>query len=142
MAIQTRFVAKAASTGGRNGHTATDDGVVSVGLSIPPAFGGVSRSGTTTPEHLFAAGYAACFGSAIEHVAAQQKTKIERLQVDAAVGIGPNESGGFSLNVALIVHLPTLPQEDAKSLVHAADQICPYSNAIRGNVDVSLQVAP
>jgi osmotically inducible protein OsmC len=141
MALEIKFVAQAASTGGRNGHATTDDGIVSVDLAIPPVFGAPARPGTTTPEHLFAAGYAACFGSAVEHVAAHKKIKCERIQVDAAVGIGPNGSGGFGLNVGLTVTLPGLSQQEAEALVHAADEICPYSNAVRGNVEVILKVA-
>jgi lipoyl-dependent peroxiredoxin len=141
MPISVKFTAKATSTGGRNGHTRSDDGLVSVDLTIPKGFGGSGRAGATTPEHLFAAGYAACFGSAIEHVALQKGFKCERIQVEAAVGIGSNDTGGFGLSVTLTAALDGVSPAEAEELVHAAHQICPYSNAVRGNVDVTLQVA-
>jgi osmotically inducible protein OsmC len=141
MSISVKYTAKATSTGGRNGHTRSDDGLVSVDLTIPKGFGGPGRPGATTPEHLFAAGYAACFGSAIEHVALQKGCKCEGIQVEAAVGIGSNGEGGFGLSVTLTVTLDGVSPAEAEELVRAAHQICPYSNAVRGNVDVTLKVA-
>jgi osmotically inducible protein OsmC len=141
MPLKILFTAKATSTGGRNGHARTDDGLVSIDLSIPKAFGGPGKPQTTTPEHLFAAGYASCFGSAIEHVAAQRNIKCGSIQVEAAVGIGPNGDGGFGLQAELTSTLPGLPRKEAEDLVRAAHEICPYSNAVRGNVEVTLRVA-
>jgi len=141
MPLSILYTAQATSTGGRNGHARSDDGLVSVDLSIPKSLGGPGRAGATTPEHLFAAGYAACFGSAIEHVAAQKKIKCESIEVGAAVGIGGNGEGGFGLTVGLISTIRGVSRAEAEELVHAAHKICPYSNAVRGNVDVTLQVA-
>jgi lipoyl-dependent peroxiredoxin len=140
MPLSIIFTAKATSTGGRNGHARTDDGLVSIDLSIPKAFGGPGRAGATTPEHLFAAGYASCFGSAIEHVAAQRKLKCDSIEVEAAIGIGPNGEGGFGLRAELTATLPGLSRKDAEELLRAAHEICPYSNAVRGNVEVTLRV--
>lgn len=147
MPTSVKFIARATSVGGRNGHTRSDDGLVSVDLTIPKSFGGAGREGATTPEHLFAAGYAACFGSAVEHFAAQKGwlkgppgRKSEAIQIEAAVGIGPNEQGGFGLSVTLTATLTGVSQAEAQEVVDAAHQICPYSNAVRGNVDVELKV--
>ena len=141
MPLSIICTAKATSIGGRNGHASSEDGLISVDLSIPKAFGGPGRSGTTTPEHLFGAGYAACFGSAIEHVAAEKKIKCESIEVDAAVGIGPTAEGGFGLAVTLTAAIGGVTGAVAEELVHAAHRICPYSNAVRGNIDVNLRVA-
>jgi lipoyl-dependent peroxiredoxin len=140
MPLSVIFIAKATAIGGRNGHARTDDGLVSVDLTIPKPFGGPGKSGATTPEHLFAAGYAACFGSAIAHVAAQRNIKCNDIQVEAAIGIGPDGEGGYGLRAELTATLKGLERGLAEDLVHAAHQVCPYSNAIRGNVDVTLRV--
>lgn len=140
MPISVKHTARATSSGGRNGHTRSDDGLVSVDLTIPKAFGGAGREGATTPEHLFAAGYAACFGSAVEHIAAHKGRKLEAVQIEAAVGIGANEEGGFGLSVILTATLTGVSHTEALELVNAAHQVCPYSNAVRGNVDVELKV--
>jgi len=140
MSLSIVFTARATSIGGRNGHARSDDGLVSIDLTIPKAFGGPGREGATTPEHLFAAGYAACFGSAIEHIAAQKKLKLESIQVDSAVGMGPDGRGGFGFAVTLTAKIAGVSGEAARELVQAAHSICPYSNAIRGNVDVNLEV--
>ena len=139
MSVDVKFVAKAVTIGGRNGRVTTDDGLVKVALSIPKIFGGSGASGSTTPEHLFAAGYSACFGSAIEFVAGQQKKKIGPVEVEASVGIGARPEGGFGLAVELTATLSGITQVEAEQLVEAADQACPYSNAIRRNVDVKLR---
>jgi Ohr subfamily peroxiredoxin len=104
---------------------------------MPQSLGGAGGQGTN-PEQLFAAGYAACFDSALNHVARQQKRKLEGTRVDATVGIGPNDRGGFALAVRLEVTVPGLPREEAQALVAQAHAVCPYSNAVRGNVDVEL----
>ncbi len=110
-------------------------------LSAPKAMGGPGRPGTTTPEHLFAAGYAACFGGALDFVAAQRKRNAKGAAITCRVSIGPREAGGFGLAVQLHVKDPSLPQAELESLAHEAhERICPYSHATRGNVDVAIEV--
>lgn len=139
--INPLFTAVASATGGRNGHTAADDGTVSVDLSVPKTMGGPGREGTATPEHLFAAGYAACFGGAIDFVGAQHKKNAKGAKVTASVSIGPREKGGFGLAVKLHVEDRSLPQAELEALVmEAHEKICPYSHATRGNVDVTVEV--
>ncbi|MEO0671529.1 MAG: organic hydroperoxide resistance protein [Pseudomonadota bacterium] len=139
--INPVFTATASATGGRNGHTAAEDGSVSADLSVPKAMGGPGKDGTTTPEHLFAAGYAACFGGALDFVAQQHQKDGSNAKVTADVSIGPREKGGFGLAVKLHVEDSTLSQADLETLANEAhEQICPYSHATRGNVDVELNV--
>jgi Ohr subfamily peroxiredoxin len=139
--INPLFTATATATGGRNGTTAADDGMVRANLSVPKAMGGPGREGSSTPEHLFAAGYAACFGGALDVVASQHKKDAKGATVSAAVSIGPREGGGFGLAVTLHVKDPSLPQAELQALAQEAhDKICPYSHATRGNVDVRLEV--
>ncbi|MDP2853369.1 MAG: organic hydroperoxide resistance protein [Smithellaceae bacterium] len=142
MAIKVLYTANAVATGGRNGHTQSDDGLVSVNLSIPKAMGGPGREGATTPEHLFAAGYAACFGSACEFMSRMLKLIPKSIEVKCAVGIGANDEGGFGLTVDLEAKVAGLSQEDAEKVVAAGHKACPYSNAIKGNVDVNIKVVP
>jgi Ohr subfamily peroxiredoxin len=133
------YTATAHATGdGRNGHAVTDDGVLDVVLATPKELGGAG--GATNPEQLFAAGYAACFHSALRLVGKQQGLDVTGSEVSASVGLGTAPSGGFGLAVELDVHLPALEQAVAQGLVEAAHQVCPYSNATRGNVEVTLQV--
>jgi Ohr subfamily peroxiredoxin len=132
------YTATATATGdGRNGHARSSDGVIDVDLAIPKEMGGTG--GATNPEQLFAAGYAACFLSALKLVARQQQAPIVDAGVTAEVGIGPNGEGGFGLEVALHVELGGVEQAVAERLVEAAHQVCPYSNATRGNVPVTLE---
>lgn len=139
--IKPLFTATATATGGRNGHTQASDGSVSADLSVPKAMGGPGEPGTTTPEHLFAAGYAACFGGALDFVGKQHKTDASKASVTAEVSIGPREGGGFGLAVKLRVEDKTLPQAELAALCKEAhEKICPYSHATRGNVDVQLEV--
>jgi lipoyl-dependent peroxiredoxin len=138
MSLTIHYTAQAHASGGRNGHTENADKVVSVDLSIPKAMGGPGKPGTTTPEDLFAAGYAACFGSACEFVSKQMNLKPTAIAIDAAVGIGSRSEGGFGLKVDLTATIGGLSQADAEKLVHTAHQVCPYSNATRNNVEVSL----
>lgn len=139
--IKPLFTATASATGGRNGHTQSSDGLVSVDLSVPKDMGGPGKPGTATPEHLFAAGYAACFGGALDFVGKQHKKDASKAKVMAAVSIGPREGGGFGLAVKLHIEDKSLPQSDLASLAKEAhEKICPYSNATRGNVDVQLEV--
>ena len=139
--IKPLFTATAAATGGRNGHTAADDNSVSVDLSVPKAMGGPGKPDTTTPEHLFAAGYAACFGGALDFVAKQYKKDATGAHVHCAVSIGPRDAGGFGIAVKLNVVDKSLPQAELQELCNEAhEKICPYSHATRGNVDVNLTV--
>jgi Ohr subfamily peroxiredoxin len=139
MAIKVLYTAHATAVGGRNGHTQSSDGLVSVDLSIPKSMGGPGRPNASTPEDLFAAGYAACFGSAIEFVSRQQKLHPGSITVRSAVGIGEASGGGFGLTVELIASIAGVSQQDAERLVSAAHEVCPYSRAIRGNVDVTVK---
>jgi Ohr subfamily peroxiredoxin len=136
--IKPLFTATAMATGGRNGHTESSDGVVAADLSLPKEMGGPGKPGTATPEHLFAAGYAACFGGALDFVGKQQKQDASKAEVTCAVSIGPREGGGFGLAVKLRVDDKSLPQAELEKLVEEAHtKICPYSHATRGNVEVS-----
>jgi lipoyl-dependent peroxiredoxin len=139
--IKPLFTATATAAGGRNGHTESDDGIVKADLSVPKAMGGPGKPGTATPEHLFAAGYAACFGGALDFVAKQKKRDASKAKITCAVSIGPREGGGFGLSVKMRVEEPTIPQGELDSLAREAhEKICPYSHATRGNVDVALEV--
>jgi lipoyl-dependent peroxiredoxin len=132
------YTAVATATGdGRNGHTRSSDGQVDVDLAVPKEMGG--PGGATNPEQLFAAGYAACFHSALKAVAARRKIRLTDTAVTAEVGIGPNESGGFTLEVALHAEFGDLDQATADELIEAAHAVCPYSNATRGNIPVTLE---
>ncbi|APA98896.1 organic hydroperoxide resistance protein [Nocardia seriolae] len=133
------YTAEALATGeGRNGHVRTDDGKVEFDLSIPKEMGGNGIG--TNPEQLFAAGYAACFHSALQLVARSVKANVADSAVGAKVGIGPNETGGFGLTVTLEVSLPHVSPDEARALADKAHQVCPYSNATRGNIDVDVIV--
>ena len=139
MPVKILFTTHATATGGRNGHTESADKLVSVDLSVPKAMGGPGKPGTTTPEDLFAAGYAACFGGAVDFVAKQKKINVSDVTVEAAVGFGTTDEGHFQLKVDLTVFLKGLDQAAAQSLVEAAHQVCPYSRATRNNIEVSLK---
>jgi Ohr subfamily peroxiredoxin len=134
------YQAKATASGGRNGHVTTSDGVLDLQLAIPKDLGGPGGA-MPNPEQLFAAGYAACFDSALAFVGAKQKIKLGGTRVDAMVGIGQREAGGFGLAVRLQVTIPDVPREQAQALLEAAHAACPYSNAVRGNIDVELALA-
>jgi osmotically inducible protein OsmC len=139
--IKPLVTATAHNTGGRNGHSETTDHSVSVNLSVRKEMGGPGLPNTTTPEHLFAAGYAACFGGALEFVASQHKKDVSGTVVTCATSVGPREGGGFGIAVKMHVKVPHLPKADAEALVsetHA--KICPYSHATRGNIDVDVTV--
>jgi len=140
--IKPLFTATANVVGGRNGHSETTDGSVKVDLSIPKEMGGPGKPGTTTPEALFATGYAACFGSALDFVA-QKKLKKDatKAKVICAVSIGHREGGGFALAVKMRIEDKSLSQADLEAIVKEAhENVCPYSHAIRGNVEVILEV--
>jgi Ohr subfamily peroxiredoxin len=139
--INPLFTATATATGGRNGRAASEDGIVKVELSVPKAMGGPGKPGTATPEHLFAAGYAACYGGALDFVGKQQKKDASKAKVTCAVSIGPREGGGFGLAVKMRVEDKSLPQAELAALAREAhEKICPYSHATRGNVDVQFEV--
>ena len=139
--IKPLFTATATATGGRNGHTEASDGTVKADLSVPKEMGGPGRPGTATPEHLFAAGYAACFGGALDYVAKQKKRDATKAKITCAVSIGPRDGGGFGIAVKMRVEDKSLPQADLAALAKEAhEQICPYSHATRNNVDVQFEV--
>jgi Ohr subfamily peroxiredoxin len=129
----------ATATGGRNGHVETSDGLLTFDLSIPKGMGGPGREGTTNPEQLFACGYAACFGSAVDAVAKQKKLDASDATVTCQADIDMGE-GGYFLAATLTVTLPKLERAVAEELLAAAHQICPYSKATRGNINVTLVV--
>jgi Ohr subfamily peroxiredoxin len=134
------YTATATARGGRNGEVKTDDGIVSFRTSVPKSMGGPGAAGATNPEQLFASGYSSCFGSAIEFVARQKKVPVKEVEVTARVSIGPKAGGGFLLATELDVRLPGIERATAEQLVNDAHQVCPYSNATRGNMDVRLRV--
>ncbi|MGB6449612.1 MAG: organic hydroperoxide resistance protein [Steroidobacteraceae bacterium] len=141
MSIKPLFTATATANGGRNGHTEAQDHSVAADLSVPKAMGGPGKPGTTTPEHLFAAGYAACFGGALDFVGQQKKKNARNAIVTCSVSIGPRDAGGFGLAVKLHVKDPSLSQADLTDIAREAhEQICPYSHATRGNVTVEIVV--
>src|SRR6478752_9302858 len=138
-AIKPVYTTSATVKGGRHGHARSADGEVDVDLSVPKAMGGPGKPGTTTPEHLFAAGYAACFGGALDYVASQKKRDAKGAAVTCSVSIGPRDAGGFGIAVKLHVVDASLPQSELEALASEAhEQICPYSHATRGNVQVDL----
>jgi osmotically inducible protein OsmC len=124
---------------GRNGHVQTTDGLLDTDVRVPAELGGAG--GATNPEQLFAAGYAACFHSALKRVAGQRDGDTTDSEVVADVGLGMLDNGGFGLAVALEVSLPAMDAESALALVKAAHEVCPYSNATRDNIEVELSVA-
>ena len=137
--MQAIYTATATATGdGRNGHTTSEDGILDMDVRIPKEMGGAG--GATNPEQLFAAGYAACFHSALKLVGGAEKADLTGTEVSASVSIGMLDAGGFGLAVELDVHIPALDHDAAMALVEKAHEVCPYSNATRGNVDVTLQV--
>jgi len=141
MSVNVLYRTSAKAVGGRDGRTGTLDGALDVKLATPKELGGAGGDGVN-PEQLFAAGYAACFLSALKVVAGQAKVKVPaEADVTAEVGIGPRSEGGFGLEVALAVTLPGIEKAEAEDLVAKAHEVCPYSNATRGNIDVKLSVA-
>ena len=139
--IKPLVTATAVNTGGRNGHSETTDHSVSVDLSVRKEMGGPGLPNTTTPEHLFAAGYAACFGGALEFVASQHKKNVKGTVVTCATSVGPREGGGFGIAVNMHVKVPTMSKAEAQPLVEETHaKICPYSHATRGNIDFVLEV--
>jgi osmotically inducible protein OsmC len=133
------YTAKAHTTGGREGRSVTDDGLLDVKLAPPKELGGMG--GATNPEQLFAAGYSACFMGAMKHVAGMKKIAVPAdASIDAEVDIGPIPQG-FGIAVRMTITLPNMDRHAAQELVDAAHVVCPYSNATRGNIDVTLTLA-
>ena len=134
------YTASAVATGdGRNGHVQTFDGIIDMPVRTPKELGG--EGGATNPEQLFAAGYAACFHSALKLVAGAMKVDTTDSEVVADVSLGANDAGGFQLAVRLEVSVPNADEAVVRQLVEQAHQVCPYSNATRGNIDVAIDVA-
>jgi Ohr subfamily peroxiredoxin len=133
------YTAAATAVGGRNGNVRSSDGVLELGLDVPESMGGKGGPGTN-PEQLFAAGYGACFLSALSLVARSQKISAREFEVTVAVDIGPDDSGGFGLAVRLDCTMPNVEADKAAELVRTAHKVCPYSNATRGNIPVALLV--
>jgi lipoyl-dependent peroxiredoxin len=133
------YTATATATSGRDGKVKSDDGTLDLSLVPPREMGGSGAPGTN-PEQLFAAGYSACFGSALSVVARMQKVTTGPVSITARVSIG-QVGGGYGLAVELTAHIPELPRDQAEKLLHAAHQVCPYSNATRGNIVVDLRLA-
>lgn len=137
--IDVMYTAVATAENGRDGRVATDDGKLDVVVNPPKELGG--NGAGTNPEQLFAAGYSACFQGALGVVARREKADISGSTVTAKVGFGKNGSGGFGLTVELSAHIPHVDAATAADLLEKAHQVCPYSNATRGNIDVKLTVA-
>ena len=134
------YTAQATATGGREGRAVSSDGVLDLQLSTPRELGGAGGAGTN-PEQLFAAGYSACFLGALKFVAGQNKVALPAdTQITGRVGIGAIPTG-FGIEVELTIAVPGLPREQVESLVEKAHIVCPYSNATRGNIDVTLVIA-
>ncbi|MDR3708005.1 MAG: organic hydroperoxide resistance protein [Capsulimonadaceae bacterium] len=131
-----QYEAVVTAQGGRAGRVKSDDGYIDFQVAIPKEMGG--PGGATNPEQLFAAGYSACFGSAIAHVARGQRLSLDRSQITARVAIDPDGQGGFGLSVRLDIDLPSIDEATAWRLIDEAHQVCPYSNATRGNIPVEL----
>ena len=135
--MKVLYTAHATVTGGRDvGHGATSDGALDVQLRAPAELGG--EGGGTNPEQLFAVGYAACFEGAIKTIARREKVDADAVSIDSSVSLGPGDDRSFTIAVGLDVTLPGFDDDRAVELVRAAHQVCPYSNATRGNIDVTL----
>ena len=136
--VRVLYTAEATATGGRRGHGRTSDGSVEVDFASPPELGGDGRPGTN-PEQLFALGFAACWQNAMLGVAMRKQLEASDSTVTARVGIGPIAAGRFGLEVELLVQLPSVTDRaEAEALIAEADRRCPYSNAVRGNIDLTL----
>lgn len=136
--MKTLYTAHATVKGARNGHAETSDGALKLELATPGAPN--AKPGTTNPEQLFACGYAACFGGAVEFVAKQQKLDASGAKVHSDVSLNQDDKG-FFISVTLSVEIPNLDQKQAEQLVAAAHQVCPYSKATRGNIEVTLKAS-
>ncbi|WP_294322171.1 organic hydroperoxide resistance protein [uncultured Chryseobacterium sp.] len=137
--MKTLYTTKVTATGGRNGKVKSENGVLDLEVKMPKALGGANDD-FTNPEMLFAAGYAACFDSALNRIISLSKIKTGETTVTAEVSIGQIDNGGFGLAVQLDVNIPEVSIEEARSLTEKAHEICPYSNATRNNIEVKLSV--
>jgi len=135
--MKSMYTAAATATGGRNGQIKSDNGVLDLEVRAPKAMGGANDD-YTNPEQLFAAGYAACFDSALNHITRLEKVQTGVTSVTAKVSIGSLEGGAFGLAVELAVNVPDVSIEEAQRLTERAHQVCPYSNATRNNIVVTL----
>lgn len=140
MEAKTLYTATATATGGRNGHIMSADGILDFAVRMPKELGGQGGP-YTNPEQLFAAGYAACFDSALNGVIKSSKVVTGTTAVRVHIGIGPNGNGGFALSAALDVNIPDVSQSTAEELAYKAHQVCPYSNATRGNIKVAINTS-
>ncbi len=139
--MQVIYTASATATGdGRNGHVRSSDGVLDFDLAVPKEMGGPGGA-LTNPEELFAAGYAACFHNALKGVARRQKITLTDTAITVDVGIGPRDQGGYGLTVAIEAEIPGVDEATARDLIERAHQVCPYSNATRGNVELAPTIA-
>ena len=138
--MKVLYTAQAKANEGRDGHVESSDGFLKFDLTKPKGLGGSEKPGTTNPEQLFACGYAACFAGAVKFVAQQKKVELNGVEVNSKVDIGLLEAGGLGLGVELAVRLPGIARAQAEELVEAAHQVCPYSRATRGNIEVKLSV--
>ncbi len=135
--MKTIYTAAATATGGRNGHVKSDNNVLDLEVRMPKSLGGANDN-YTNPEQLFAAGYSACFDSALNLIIKKEQIQTGETSVTAKVGIVQLENGGFGLEVELTANIPGVSNEQAFELVGKAHQVCPYSNATRGNIEVKL----
>jgi Ohr subfamily peroxiredoxin len=135
--MKVLYTAEATATGGRNGHVKSDNGVLNIQVRAPKAMGGANDD-YTNPEQLFAAGYAACFDSALNHIIRLEKLNTGTTSVTAKVSIGSIENGAFGLAVELVVNIAEVSTGEAQRLTERAHQVCPYSNATRNNIEVKL----
>jgi len=138
--MKNLYTAKSTSKGGRNGHVKSDDGIIDLDVTMPKSLGGDGATGTN-PEQLFASGYSACFGSALGLVARKQNINPGPFNITGEVSLYATDGGGYKLGVKLVGAFPELDREKATALMAAAHQVCPYSNATRGNIEVELAVA-
>lgn len=137
--MKVLYTASVMASGGRDGKVRSSDGALDLRLATPKEMGGGGQG--TNPEQLFAAGYAACFQTAVRHLATQRGLTISDSSVDAEVALGPRAKGGFGLKVNLKVKLQGIARAEAQSLIDLAhNEVCPYSNAVRGNIDVAVQL--
>ncbi len=139
--IKPLAVSSAVVVGGRNGHAETNDGVIKADLSVAKEMGGPGRPGTTTPEHFFSAGYAACFGGAIDFVGKQHKKDASKARVTCTTSVGPRDKGGYGISVRMKVEDRTIPQAELAAIVKEAhEKVCPYSHATRNNIPIEFEV--
>lgn len=136
--VDVLYTATATAEGGRNGTTLSGDGLIDLNLTLPKAMGGPGKAGATTPEDLFAAGYAACFGGAVDLMASKNNLKPSKLVIESAVGIGKTATG-VGLKVELTAKVSGLSQADAEKIVNLGHQFCPYSKAVKGNIEVTVK---